>query len=35
MEDSLGPEVLALLDGVALRASLGCDGASGVGPTQV
>ena len=35
MEDSPRPEVLALLDGGALRAGLGCDGAGGVGPTRV
>ena len=35
MEDSLRPEVLALLDGGALRTGLGCDGAGGVGPTRV
>ena len=35
LEDSPGPEVLAFLDGGALRAGLGCDGASGVGPTRV
>ena len=35
MDDSLGPEVQALLDGGALRAGLGCGGDGGVGPTLV
>ena len=35
MDDSPGLDVLALLGGGALRASLGCDGAGGVGLTQV
>ena len=35
MEDSPGPEVLALLNGGALRDGLGCDGPGGVGPTRV
>ena len=35
MDDSPGPEVRALLGGGALRASLGCDRAGGVGPTRV
>ena len=35
LEDSLRPKVLALLDGGALRAGMGCDGAGGVGPTRV
>ena len=35
MKDSPRPEVLALLDGEALRAGLGCDGADIVRPTRV
>ena len=35
MDDSPRPEVQVLLGHGALRAGLGCDGAGGVGPTQV
>ena len=35
LEDSLGPEVWALLDGGALRDGLRCGGEGGMRPTQV
>ena len=35
MDESPGPEVWALLAGGALQAGLGCEGAGGVGLTQV
>ena len=35
MEDSLGPEIRALLEGGALRVGLRCGGDGGVGPTLV
>ena len=35
VDDSLGPNVRALLGSGALRAGLGCEGGGGVGPTRV